>query len=76
LSNLIFTDGQYFCFQVGAFRNKSVADDAAKELYESGHNAFVLEATPFDNDEIWYRIRIGYFDSLAETKSYKSKYFD
>lgn len=72
LKDSYFTDGVLYCFQVGSFRTKSVAENISQNLQESGHKAFLVEAKPFNNEKIWYRIRIGYFDSLKEAKRYKS----
>jgi len=74
LRDLYFTDGNLFCFQVGAFRSVEKSSGIAEKLINSGHNAFVVKANPFNNEEIWYRIRIGFFNSLAEAKKYKKEF--
>ena len=71
LKDSYFTDGKLFCFQVAAFKSKKVAESLAKQLKVKGQKAFIVEATPFNINEIWYRIRVGYFNSLEEAKLQK-----
>ncbi|MGB5892679.1 MAG: SPOR domain-containing protein, partial [Ignavibacteriaceae bacterium] len=75
VADMFFTDGELYCFQVSSFRDKNVADKEVKNLILDGHNAFVIEAYPFNNYQVWYRIRIGYFKTLEEAKVYKEEYF-
>jgi len=37
-------------------------------LLESGENAFIIEVNLPELDGIWYRVRIGYFNSLREAQ--------
>ena len=76
LADMIFTDGKLHCFQVSSFRDKNVADKETNNLIFAGHNAFVVEAYPFNNYQLWHRVRIGYFKSFGEAKAYKEKYFE
>ncbi len=75
LNDLFFTDGNLFCFQIYAFKSLESALKVVKDLKKEGHKAFYVEAYPFNDDRIWYRVRIGYFKSLQEAKNYKLKYF-
>jgi hypothetical protein len=75
VADMFFTDGELYCFQVSSFRDKNVADKEVKNLILDGHNAFVIEAYPFNKYQVWYRVRIGYFNTLAEAKVYKEEYF-
>ena len=75
ISDMFFTDGELFCFQVSSFRDKNFADKEVKNLILNGHKAFVIEAYPFNNSQVWYRVRIGYFKTLEEAKLYKVKNF-
>ena len=70
---MIFTDGQLFCFQVSSFRYRSEAEKHAQRLRESGEDAFVVEANLPELDGIWYRVRVGYFNSLSEAKARREK---
>jgi cell division protein FtsN len=38
-----------------------------------GENAFVVEADLPQLDGIWYRVRVGYFNSLSEARTAKEK---
>lgn len=73
VSNVIFTDGNLFCFQVSSWRRKEIAESEAEKLRSSGHNAFVVEAYIPSKRGTWYRVRIGYFNSLQETRDYQRK---
>ena len=75
IADMIYTDGELYCFQISSFRDKNVADKEVKNLILDGHNAFVIEAYPFNNYQVWYRIRVGYFNTLEEAKVYKEKHF-
>jgi OOP family OmpA-OmpF porin len=71
--NMIFTDGNLYCFQVSSFRYRSEAEKHAQRLRESGEDAFVVEANLPELDGIWYRVRVGYFNSLGEAKAAREK---
>lgn len=75
LSNMIFTDGKLFCIQISSFKVKSAALERVQKLIQDGHRAFVIEASPFNNEDVWFRVRVGYFNSFEEAKDYKVKYF-
>jgi hypothetical protein len=75
ISDMFFTDGELYCFQVSSFRDKKFANNEANNLILDGHNAFVIEAYPYNNYQLWYRVRIGYFKTLEEAKAYKEEYF-
>lgn len=73
IGNMIFTDGNLYCFQVSSFRYRSQAEKDVQRLRELGENAFIVEANLPELDGIWYRVRIGYFDSLIEAKSTRER---
>lgn len=73
VGNMIFTDGQTYCFQVSSFRYRSQAEKEALQLRNKGENAFVVEANLPELDGTWYRVRIGYFNSLAEARQKKEE---
>lgn len=66
VGKMIFTDGYLYCFQVSSFRNKEKAEGEAAELRLQGFDAFVVIATLPELDGTWYRVRVGYFNSLDE----------
>ncbi len=73
LGNMIFTDGNLYCFQVASFRYRHQAEKELNRLIGSGENAFIIEANLPELDGIWYRVRIGYFNSLREAEERKLK---
>jgi len=73
IGNMIFTDGNLYCFQVSSFRYRSQAEKDAQHLRELGRNAFVVEANLPELDGIWYRVRVGYFNSLSEARAIREK---
>ena len=68
---MIFKEGTKYSFQVSSWKNKSKAEREVKRLKTKGQNAFITEGTL--RGVKWYRVRIGYFNSLEETEEYKRK---
>ena len=56
-------------------KTKKSAENYVNSLIKKGHKAFYVEAHPFNDEQIWYRVRVGYFDNLQKARSYKSKNF-
>ncbi len=73
LNNSIFTDGSVYCIQVSSWRNKSKAESEANKLKNKGHESFVTQAEIPSKGGTWYRVRVGYFNSLKEAENYRSK---
>ncbi|MFC2134840.1 SPOR domain-containing protein [Bacteroidota bacterium] len=73
VASTIFTDGSLFCFQVSSWKRKKIADSEVQRLRDLGHNAFVVEAYIPSKGGTWYRVRIGYFNSLQEARNYKNR---
>lgn len=67
----IFTDGKKYSFQVSSWKIKTKAESEVKRLKAEGHNAFLTEGIV--RGSTWYRVRIGFFNSLEETESYMKK---
>ena len=66
VGKMIFTDGYLYCFQVSSWRTRAKAERDAKRLQSKGFNSFVVIADLPELGGIWYRVRIGYFNSLGE----------
>jgi len=62
----LFTDGKLFCFQVSSWKNYSVAESEVNKLIDKGFNAFIVEANLGTKKGVWYRVRVGYFNSKEE----------
>jgi len=68
LKNSIFTDGSFYCFQVSSWKTESYAKRELNKLLSEGYNAFIVSIKPAHKNSIWHRVRVGYFNSLQETK--------
>jgi outer membrane protein OmpA-like peptidoglycan-associated protein len=73
VGSMIFFDGRVYCFQVSSWREKFKAEREAEKLRTLGFNSFVLEARIPELDGIWYRVRVGFFDSLSEAKEVRAR---
>ncbi len=71
LKNRIFTDGKKYFFQVSSWKIKTKAESEMKRLKAGGHNAFISEGLV--RGKTWYRVRIGFFNSVEETEYYMKK---
>ncbi|KUO60632.1 hypothetical protein APF79_02340 [bacterium BRH_c32] len=69
---VIFTDGNLYCFQISSWKNKATAESEADKLMAAGHKAYVQEAYIDERRGTWYRVRIGFFNSLQEAKDYQN----
>ena len=67
----IFTDGTKYSFQVSSWKNKFKAENEVQKLTMQHHNAFISEGKV--KGITWYRVRIGFFNSLEETEAYMKK---
>lgn len=69
---VIFTDGNLYCFQISSWKNKATAESEADKLKAAGHKAYVQEAYIDSRRGTWYRVRIGFFNTLQEAKDYQN----
>jgi cell division septation protein DedD len=67
----IFKEGTKYSFQVSSWKNRPKAESEVRRLKAKGHNAFITEGNL--KGVKWYRVRIGYFNSLEETEEYERK---
>lgn len=67
----IFKEGTKYSFQISSWRNKLKAENEVAKLKSEGHNAFITDG--YIKGATWYRVRIGYFNSLEETEVYMKK---
>jgi cell division protein FtsN len=68
VTGTIFTDGKKYCFQVSSWRKKSTANQEVERLKRAGYSAYLVEGRPENKKGVWYRVRIGYFDTLDEVE--------
>lgn len=69
----IWSDGNIFVIQISSWKSKSVADREAQKLKANGQNAFVMEKFISSKNATYYRVRVGYFNSLQEAEEYTKK---
>jgi OOP family OmpA-OmpF porin len=74
VGNMIFTDGNLYCVQVASFRTRTLAENELERLQEIGQKAFIIEVNLPELDGTWYRVRIGYFNSLEEARQVREKF--
>ena len=74
--NMIFTDGYLYCFQVSSWQTKAKAEKEAEHLESKGFNSFIVVADLPELGGIWYRVRIGYFNSLGDVKKVMDNFDD
>lgn len=72
IGNMVYTDGYKYCLQVSSWRSKDKAESEMNKLKAMGYDAFIVTANIPELDGIWYRVRIGYFDSLDEIDRLRS----
>jgi OOP family OmpA-OmpF porin len=74
VGNMIFTDGRLYCFQLSSWRSYDSAVRQVDKLQTQGEKAFIVEVNNLQGLEgTWYRVRIGYFNSLQETRENRSR---
>ncbi len=72
VTNTIFSDGKLFAVQHSSWKQRNIAEKEMQRLKKMNYNASIVEARPFNRD-VWYRVRIGYFNSLEEARSIEKK---
>lgn len=66
----IWSDGSKYVIQLSSWRKKDVAEKLVSDKKSEGHNAFLMKAE-LPGRGVWYRVRVGYFDTLEEAQNYK-----
>lgn len=68
VTDVILTDGRNFCIQLSTWRNKARAEDVASIYRSKGFNAFVTQTTIQNVSGYFYKVRVGFFASLADAR--------
>ncbi len=71
-NKIYFSDGKYMV-QLSSWRDSERASQIVEKLYSNGFNAFVVKAYLPQLGGTWYRVRIGFFDTLKEAKDFIKK---
>lgn len=71
--NLIFYQNGKYSIQVSSRRSKIKAEQYAKKLRNVGYNAFIVKTYLSKLKSTWYRIRIGFFNSIKEAMNFRIK---
>ncbi|MCE1188863.1 MAG: SPOR domain-containing protein [Ignavibacteria bacterium] len=69
VSDNIFSDGKKYCAQLSSWQNKVKAEKELRKIKAKYPNAFIMEFTSADH-RVWYRVRVGSFSTVEETKKY------
>ena len=69
----IWTDGKTYVIQVASFRDKNTAYGQMQKWKEKGYNAFVESKYIKIYKTIYYRVRIGYYNTLKEAQAVYNK---
>ncbi len=67
-SDLIESSGERFTIQVYSEPSLREAEDKMNYLISLGFDAYIQKARFDDTGELWYRVRVGAYDSKAEAK--------
>jgi OOP family OmpA-OmpF porin len=74
VGSMIFTDGRLYCFQLSSWRSYDTAVREVNRLQAQGENAFIVEVNNLQGlVGTWYRVRIGYFNSLRDARENRSR---
>lgn len=67
----IWTDGNQYVLQVSSWKTRGKAETIERGWRAKGHNSFVQQSYVKKFGRTYYRVRIGYFNSLEEAESYQ-----
>ena len=71
-NTIYFANGKYMV-QLSSWRDSQKASHIAQKLYVNGFNAFIVKANLPQLGGMWYRVRVGFFDTLKEAKDFLRK---
>lgn len=74
VGKMIFTDGRLYCVQLSSWRSYYRAVREVDRLQAQGEKAFIVEVMNLQGLEgIWYRVRVGYFNSLQKAREHRAR---
>jgi cell division septation protein DedD len=74
VGHMIFTDGNLFCFQIAAFRTREKAENEAIRFLDASENAFIVESYLSELEGAWYKVRIGFFNTINEAREQRKRF--
>ncbi len=72
VKNLIFSDGSRYLLQVSSLRDKAAAEREANRLRRKGEQAYIVESYIPARKATFFRIKIGFFNTIQEAEAYKN----
>jgi cell division protein FtsN len=69
----IYKVDEGYILQASSWPAKSKAEREAQRLRDFGYDAFITKAYIEKYGATWYRIRIGYFDSIQQAENFENK---
>lgn len=73
ITSHVWTDGSIYVVQHSSWSSSYRANKIVSKLKAQGHNAFVYKIYIPKFGKTYYRVRIGYFNSLSEAQNYSRK---
>ncbi len=73
VSKSVLKERRNYIIQVASFQDKKSADAFASSLRKKGYNAFVERAFVEWKGGNWYRVRVGFFDSIEQANEIAKK---
>ncbi len=70
VSDQIFLENSKYIVQVSSWRSKPKAEQEVSSFSKKGYKSFIEEAHLPAKGGSWYRVKVGYFNSLSEAESF------
>lgn len=67
-------DPGVYMLQVASFKDQREATEMVRKLKHAGHKSFLVSVNMPDRGGMWYRVRVGPFNSKREAWSYKANF--
>ncbi|MGK9367579.1 SPOR domain-containing protein [Melioribacter sp. Ez-97] len=71
----IFTDGSRYYVQTSSWRNEAKAINEVSNWKRKGHKAYIMKVNIPEKGGIWFRVRVGPFNSESEARKFYEQNF-